>query len=143
MVNGSAFEMPPNFAWIVTETVFETGLVAMGKVTPELPAGTVTLDGTLAQADVEERPTFSPPEGAGPVNVTVPTEGEPPITLDGFRLKAPSARGEIVSGAVRVEPHVTVIVTVDDFATADDWIENDADVAPASTVTVGEAVRRS
>jgi hypothetical protein len=49
------------------------------------PAATVTLEGTLATVVLLlERATCAPPAGAGPLNVTVPVEKFPPVTLVGF-----------------------------------------------------------
>jgi hypothetical protein len=49
------------------------------------PAATVTLEGTLAAAVLLlESVTCAPPDGAGPLNVTVPVEELPAVTLVGF-----------------------------------------------------------
>src|SRR5947209_2856431 len=48
------------------------------------PAGMNTLDGTLAAPLLLESATCAPPAGAGPLNVTVPVEEFPPMTLVGF-----------------------------------------------------------
>ena len=49
------------------------------------PAATVTLEGTLAAVVLlVESATCAPPDGAGPLNVTVPVEEFPPVTLVGF-----------------------------------------------------------
>jgi hypothetical protein len=49
------------------------------------PAGTVTLEGTAATAVLLlESATCAPPVGAGPLSVTVPVEGFPPVTVVGF-----------------------------------------------------------
>ena len=49
------------------------------------PAGTVTLEGTVA-TDVLllESAICAPPDGAAPLRVTVPVEEFPPVTLVGF-----------------------------------------------------------
>jgi hypothetical protein len=56
------------------------------------PAATVTLAGTVA-ADVLllESVTAAPPEGAGPLRVTVPCEETPPTTVVGSSETAESA----------------------------------------------------
>ena len=52
-----------------------------------LPAGTVTLEGTLAAPLLLESITCAPPAGAGPLNVTVPVDDcVPPVTLVGFNV---------------------------------------------------------
>ena len=57
------------------------------KVTLLLPAGTVTLEGTLAAALLLESVTCAPPAGAGPLSVTVPVDDcAPPTTLVGFNV---------------------------------------------------------
>jgi hypothetical protein len=62
-----------------------TALVLTVKVPLVAPAATFTLDGTLAAAvSLLESATCAPPAGAGPLKVTVPVEGLPPLTLVGF-----------------------------------------------------------
>ena len=58
------------------------------KVALLLPAGTVTLAGTLAAAPLLlESVICAPPAGAGPLSVTVPVEDcKPPTTLVGFNV---------------------------------------------------------
>jgi hypothetical protein len=63
-------------------------LVLIVKVVLVAPAGTATLEGTLAAALLLETATTAPPAGAGPLNVTVAVEDcEPPTTLAGFSVK--------------------------------------------------------
>ncbi len=66
------------------------------------PAATVTLDGTVAAAVLLL-------ESAGPLNVTVPVEGVPPMTLVGFSVSDERVGGGggadvTVSEADRVAP---------------------------------------
>jgi hypothetical protein len=74
------------------------------------PAGTVTLEGTLATPLSLESCTSVPPEGAGPLSVTVPIEVcKPPMTLVGFSVSEDSVgggrgTGVTVSAAVRLTP---------------------------------------
>ncbi len=64
-----------------------TALVLIVKFALLLPAGTVTLEGTLAAALLLESVTCAPPAGAGPLNVTVPVDDcVPPVTLVGFNV---------------------------------------------------------
>jgi hypothetical protein len=57
------------------------------KVALVLPAGTVTLEGTLAAALLLESITCAPAVGAGSLSVTVPVgDCVPPVTLVGFNI---------------------------------------------------------
>ena len=71
-------------AEIVTEVEARTAEVLTVNVALVAPAGTVTLEGTLAAPLLLESATCAPPVGAGPLNVTVPVEEFPPATLVGF-----------------------------------------------------------
>ena len=69
-------------AEIVAEVDMRTIDVFTVKVALLLPAGTVTLEETLAAVLLLESITCAPPAGAGPLNVTVPVEDcRPPTTL--------------------------------------------------------------
>ena len=92
-------------AEIVAEADTRTGDVFTVKVTLLLPAGTVTLEGTLADALLLESITCAPPAGAGPVNVTVPVEDcTPPTTLLGFNVSEETVGTVTVSEADGVTP---------------------------------------
>jgi hypothetical protein len=70
---------------MATEVDEATALVLTANVALVAPAATVTLEGTLAAAVLLlESVTCAPPDGAGPLNVTVPVEELPPVTLVGF-----------------------------------------------------------
>src|SRR5436309_88894 len=73
---------------MVTGVAAATALVVTGKVALVPPAGTVTLEGTVAAAVLLlESVTWAPPAGAGPLSVTVPVEDcTPPTTLVGFSV---------------------------------------------------------
>jgi hypothetical protein len=60
-----------------------TALVLTVNVALVAPTATVTLAGTLAAALLLESATCAPPDGAGPLSVTVPVEEFPPVTLVG------------------------------------------------------------
>ena len=84
-----------------------TWLVLIVKVVLSLPAGMVTLAGTLAAALLLESVTLAPAAGAGPLNVTVPVDDcAPPVTLVGFNVseEALGRRGIGVTGSVIVWP---------------------------------------
>jgi hypothetical protein len=60
------------------------------------PAATVTVSGTLAIAPLLLASLIAaPPDGAGPVRITVPPAGLPPITVVGFNV---SDESETVTG---------------------------------------------
>src|SRR3989454_8510815 len=73
---------------MVTELEAVTGLVLTVKVPLVAPAGTITLEGTVAAPVLLlESRTWAPPAGAGPLRVTVPVEDcTPPTTLVGFSV---------------------------------------------------------
>src|SRR6266403_399484 len=93
---------------MVTEVDVVTALVLTVNVALLAPAATVTVAGTVA-VDVLplERETAAPPLGAGPLRVTVPVEGDPPVTLMGLSAIEESVVepcGVTVSEAVLVPP---------------------------------------
>lgn len=96
----------------------KTRCVVTVKLALVCPADTVTVDGTVA-TDVLllERLTLAPPEGAAPVNVTVPVELLPPLTLVGLSVSDASVTDEDAGLMVSVAccellPSVAVIVAV-------------------------------
>ena len=95
---------------MVTVVDAVTALVFTGNVALVAPAGTATLEGTLAAPLLLETATCAPPAGAGPLNVNVPVEDcTPPITLVGFsvseeRVGAGGSAGVTVSEADLLTP---------------------------------------
>src|SRR5258708_21048279 len=90
---------------MVTEVDMGTAVVLNVKVAVVLPAGTATLEGTLAAPLLLESVTCAPPAGAGPLNVTVPVaDCRPPITLVGFSVR----EGREGAGADPRAPALTV-----------------------------------
>ena len=86
-----------------------TALVATVNVALVAPAATVTLAGVLATVVLLlESVTVAPPDGAARLNVTVPVDEFPPVTLVGFRLSdervACGGTGVTVSEADLVTP---------------------------------------
>jgi len=75
------------------------------KVALVAPAGTVTLAGTVADAELLRSVTPRPPAGAGPLRVTVPVEEVPAFTVVGLSVSAESvAAGNTFSTALRTIP---------------------------------------
>ena len=92
-------------AEIVAEVDTRTTDVLTVKVALVLPAGMVTLAGTLAAALLLESTTCAPPAGAGPVSVTVPVEVcTPPTTLLGFSVSEDTVGGVTESEADGLTP---------------------------------------
>ena len=88
-------------AVIVAEVDRRTTDVVTVKVALVLPAGTVTLGGTLAAPPLLESITCAPPAGAGPLSVTVPVDDcTPPTTLVGFNVSDDTTRGGGVTVSV-------------------------------------------
>jgi len=93
---------------MVAEVDMKTIDVFTVKVALVLPAGTVTLEGTLAAPLLLESVTCAPPAGAAPLSVTVPVEDcTPPTTLVGFNVSEETVGrggGITVSGADALTP---------------------------------------
>ena len=87
----AVFVTPAYEAEIVTGVELVNTLVLTVNVAVLAPEATVTLDGTIAAAVLSLiRETAAPPLGAGPLSVTVPVEGDPPVTLIGLSAIAES-----------------------------------------------------
>jgi len=95
---------------MVTAVDAVTALVLTVKAALVAPAATVTLEGTLAAAVLLlESVTSAPPDGAGPLNVTVPVEVcVPPITLVGLSVSDESVTAGGGAGVTVIE---AVLVT--------------------------------
>ena len=96
---------PSYSAEIVTDVSLVTATVVTVNVALVLPLDTVTLDGTVAtEVLLLDSDTTAPPLGAGPLSVTVPVEGLPPITGDGFKARDTSAGRMSKLAAFEVPP---------------------------------------
>jgi len=60
------------------------------------PAGTVNVAGGMTYPDEVESETTVPPDGAGPLSVTVAVVGFPPMTVAGLRPKPVKLAEEMV-----------------------------------------------
>ena len=113
-----------------------TAPVVTVKVAPIAPAGTVTLDGTLADGPPLDSDTVAPPAGASPFNITVPVEVAPPVTLFGLNETPETAGGFTIRIVAAVRFNVPEIVTGVGELTGIVVTVNVAVVAPAATVTL-------
>ena len=121
---------------MVTVRVKITLEVVTVKLMVVLPAGMVTLEGTVATlVTLLLSVTLAPPLGAGPFSVSVPVDVVPPRTLVGFRVTELRLRGCTVSVAEAVAPSVPEMVTLVFVETVVVVTVNVAVVAPAATVT--------
>src|SRR5437016_13671313 len=86
-----------------------TALALIVKFALLLPAGTVTLEETLAAPLLLESITCAPPAGASPLKVTVAEEDcGPPTTLVGLNVSEATAGGDVgVTGSNIVGPPLT------------------------------------
>jgi hypothetical protein len=90
---------------MVTDVLLATGMVVTVNVAVVALAATGTFAGTVAaDALLLASVTVTPPVGAGPVSVTVPVEGLPPVTVVGLTLT------ELGTGASTVSPAVCVVL---------------------------------
>ncbi len=109
-VSEAVLVTPAKVAEIVTVVDALTALVLTVNVALVAPSATVTLEGTVAtEVSLLESATCAPPDGAGPLSVTVPVEEFPPVTLVGLnvrevRVGVGGAVGFTVSEAVLVTP---------------------------------------
>src|SRR5882757_4951481 len=137
---------PAYDAEIVTGGDAVTALVLTVNVGLLAPAAIVTLAGTLAAPLLLESSTCAPPVSAGPLSVTAPVEGDPPVTLVGFsvseaRVGPGGGWGVTVSEPVCVTPVDNAeIVTGVELATAIVVTCTVARLSPAATVTLAGTV---
>jgi hypothetical protein len=86
IVRTAVFDALPKVALIVTVVLLLTVVVSTSKSAEVLPAGIVTVVGTVAEGWLLEIETTSPPTGAIEVIVTVPVLDLPPATVDGLNV---------------------------------------------------------
>ena len=136
------FVVPLSTAEMLDAVSAATGAVVTGNVALVAPAATVTLAGTVA-ADVLllVRVTAAPPAGAAPLNVTVPVEEAPPVTLDGLNERPEGIGALTVKVADLVVPlNSPEMLDVVLAATGVVVTVNVPLVAPAATVTLAGTV---
>lgn len=108
------------------------------KLADVAPPGTVTVAGTVAhRVSWLDRATVTPPLGAGLTRVTVPVEGLPPVTVDGFSESVESVPGGISSSVIRfVMEREARIVTGVIWETACVVTLNETLLVPAGMITL-------
>ena len=102
---------PFQLAEIVTGVLAVTLLVATVNGAEKLPAGTITVDGTLAAGELLERLTTAPPGGAWPFSITIPPAGEPPLMLLGV-IESDFSDGGCTMKWTEAVPELSVAVSV-------------------------------
>jgi len=140
MVRDACAELGPSVAVITAVVLAETEVVVIVNEALVLPAATVTLPGTLADALLLESVTTEPPGGAPAVRLTVPVEVFPPVTSIGFRINWETLTldaGVMVREAcAELDPSVAVITAVVVVVTDVVVTVKEALVLPAATVTL-------
>ena len=100
IVSDAVWVTPP---W-VADRVAVVAVVTLDVETPKLaevePAGTTTVEGTVALELLDDILTERPPVGALPLSVTVPVAAPPPVTVDGDKATELIVGGLTVSEAV-------------------------------------------
>ena len=114
IVSVALFEVLPSFPVIDAVVRAATGSVLTVNVAFVLPAPTVTVANTVAEGVLLESVTLNPPDGAGLLSFTVPTELAPPATVLGTRINEVRVGALIVRVAL-ADPAFSVAVIVADF----------------------------
>jgi hypothetical protein len=104
-----ALRVVPNVPEIVTDVDDETDCVLTVNAALVAPAATVTLEGTVpTDVLLLDSVTTAPPDGAALVNVAVPREEVPPVTLVGLSDTADSVGDPDPGDMVRTAPQVVL-----------------------------------
>jgi hypothetical protein len=101
----AVFVTPLAAAAITAGVLAATGTVVIVKVAVVAPAATVTLDGTVAAALLEDNATTTPPDGAALASLTVPVEDAPPVTLVGLTVTELTA-GPAARAGTAIQPMI-------------------------------------
>jgi hypothetical protein len=140
MVREACAELDPSVPVITAVVFVVTDVVVTVKEALVLPAATVTLPSTLADALLLESVTTEPPGGAPAVRLTVPVEVFPPVTSIGFRInweRLTLEAGVMVREAcAELDPSVAVVTAVVVVVTDVVVTVKEALVLPAATVTL-------
>jgi hypothetical protein len=92
-VRVAAFETVPSSAFSITVAFVDTGTVFTENIAELFPSSTVTLFGAVADGELLDSATRIPPLPAGPLNVIVPMESAPPLTVCGLTVIEASVAG--------------------------------------------------
>jgi hypothetical protein len=136
MVSVADILTPPAEAEMVTGVEVVTPEVEMPNVALVAPAATSTEPGVTALELVEDRSTTMPPAGAARLRVTVPVDGEPPVTEAG-ESEREAGTGSTTSRVAEAltPPDDAATTTVVEDETVDVVMGKAAVVAPAGTKT--------
>jgi len=105
------------------------------KFTESAPSGTVTVAGTDRPALLLTSDTITPPAGAIPVNVTLPTVDAPPFNVDATVTVDKTGAATVMVFVTVVPFAVAVVVTTVFVSTTSADTGKVADEAPSATVT--------
>jgi len=137
-VIGDCTVTPFQLAEIVTGVLVVTLLVATVNGVEKLPAGTITVDGTLTAGELLERLTTAPPGGAWPFSMTIPPAGEPPLMLLGV-IESDFSDGGCTMNVTAAVPALSAAVSVTGVGatTCPAWIMNCVQAMSPGIVIVG------
>ena len=105
------------------------------KLAESAPSGTVTVAGTDRPALFLTSDTVTPPTGAIPVNVTLPTVDAPPFNIDATVTVYNTGAATVMVLVTVVPFAVAVVVTTVSVSTTSADTGNVAEEAPSATVT--------
>jgi hypothetical protein len=126
-----------NVPVIVASPTFVEAEVVTLKVTLVWPSWTVTCAGAFTVETEEVSLILLPPAGATEVNVTVPVELLPTVTVEGLNvMEAMLAGWRSKEVETLLAKYVAVSFTVVALRTAAGVTDNEAEVSPAGTVIV-------
>ena len=128
--------VPPSTAETVAVALGFTVVVCTVKVTEVIPAGIVTVAGTVTADKLLVIVIAKPVAGAGDVIDTVPVDDLPPLTEFGDKVNDLSDGDSMVSKAVRLPSPILPVIVARQFATTGTvLIAKVAVVLPAGTIT--------
>lgn len=131
-------DVPDTVAVMVAGVDEVTAKVVIEKLAEVTPKGTVTLNGTTALMELEDRLTITPPDGVGPSRMTVPMDVVPLGIESGVIVKLVGTGGvtnidwDAVGTPMPNENRDCVLTETGNVV-----IGKEADVAPSGMVMVG------